>query len=176
VFTARRVELRYRSAGASRAVRRTLDPVGLVAKGGTWYLVALHRGEPRLFRADRVVGVEVREDAVPADLPELAGTWAELRDRVDRPEVATVTARLRVAASDSGLLLRLVDAQLADEPEVVDVGEGFQEITATFRALGAARGVLLGLGPLVHVLEPPELVADLVRTARDVLERYGPQA
>jgi predicted DNA-binding transcriptional regulator YafY len=33
--------------------------------------------------------------------------------------------------------------------------------------------VLLGLGSMVHVLEPAELVADLVATARDVLENYG---
>ncbi len=48
------------------------------------------------------------------------------------------------------------------------------EVTATFRALPAARAVLLGLGRLVVVLEPPELVADLVATARDVLATYEP--
>ena len=42
-----------------------------------------------------------------------------------------------------------------------------------FRALPAARAVLLGLGPVLVVLEPPELVADLVETARDVLRKYG---
>jgi predicted DNA-binding transcriptional regulator YafY len=62
VFSARRIRMRYRSAGATRSSSRTLDPIGLVAKGGTWYLVAAHREEERLFRVDRVVELTVLED------------------------------------------------------------------------------------------------------------------
>lgn len=175
VFSARRVRLRYRSAGATRSSHRTLDPIGLVAKGGVWYLVGSTREGERLFRVDRVVGLDVLDDPVPPDLPELPAVWSRLRERVQRPEVPGVAVRLRVAAADAGLLLRIADAQLSAEPEVVDRGDAV-EVVATFRALPAARAVLLGLGSLVHVLEPPELVADLVATARDVLERYGGQA
>jgi predicted DNA-binding transcriptional regulator YafY len=162
VFSARRVRLRYRSAGATRASTRTLDPIGLVAKGGVWYLVAATRDGERLFRVDRVVDLDVLDDPVPADLPELPAVWSQLRERVQRPQVPGVAVRVRVAAADAGLLLRIA------APVV--------EVVATFRALPAARAVLLGLGTLVHVLEPPELVADLVATARDVLGRYADQA
>jgi predicted DNA-binding transcriptional regulator YafY len=171
VFAARRLKLQYRSAGATGNSPRTVDPVGLVAKGGTWYLVALQQGEPRLLRADRVRSVTVL-DQPTGELPDLASTWDGLREHVERPDVPTVRARLRVGSGDVGLLLRIVDAQLVGEPEVVDLGDE-HEVTAEFRALGAARGVLLGFGTSVRVLEPPELVADLVRTAREVLAHYA---
>ncbi|WP_425596220.1 WYL domain-containing protein [Promicromonospora iranensis] len=37
------------------------DPYGLVAKAGTWYLVADHSGKPRLFRTDRLSAVSIAE-------------------------------------------------------------------------------------------------------------------
>ena len=175
VFSARRVRLRYRSAGATRTSTRTLDPIGLVAKGGVWYLVAATRDGDRLFRVERVVGLDVLDDPVPPGLPDLPGVWAGLRERVERPATGGVRTRLRVAAADAGVLLRIADAQLLDDP-VLTERDGVVEVVATFRAVPAARAVLLGLGALVHVLEPPELVADLVATARDVLGRYGDQA
>ncbi|MFD0482914.1 WYL domain-containing protein [Kineococcus sp. GCM10028916] len=150
----------------------TLDPLGLVAKGVVWYLVGKGADGERLFRVDRVLDVELLDDTVADDLPELAAVWARLRAEVERPDTSGTVVRMRVAAGDAGLLLRIADAQLLDEPRVGAHGEEV-EITATFRALPAARAVLLGLGTTVHVLEPAELVADLVRTARDVLERYG---
>ena len=180
VFSARRIRMRYRSAGATRASTRTLDPLGLVAKGGTWYLVAAPAGAgpdwERLFRVDRVVRVEVLDEAVPADLPALAAVWDRLREQVERPSPGGVAVRLRVAGADAGMLLRIADAQLLAEPDVQELPDepGRVEVRATFRALPAARAVLLGLGRLVVVLEPPELVADLVATARDVLAAYAP--
>ncbi|GAB3463568.1 WYL domain-containing protein [Kineococcus endophyticus] len=184
VFSARRIRLRYRSAGATRVSTRTLNPLGLVAKGGTWYLVAApteaERDWERLFRVDRVAGVDVLDDPVPADLPGLPAVWERLREQVERPSSGGVEVRLRIAAADAGMLLRIADAQLVAEPVVRELppdGDGDErtvEVTATFRALPAARAVLLGLGRLVVVLEPPELVADLVATARDVLATYEP--
>ncbi|WP_432561861.1 helix-turn-helix transcriptional regulator [Kineococcus sp. SYSU DK003] len=180
VFSARRVRIRYRSAGAARASTRTLDPLGLVAKGGTWYLVAAVADGERLFRVDRVAEAELLDEPVAADLPDLAPVWGRLREQVERPPGEGVRVRLRVGADDAGLLLRIADAQLLDEPSVEPVEHaepgGFVEVVATFRALPAARAVLLGLGTAVLVLEPAELVADLVRTARDVLGRYAGQA
>nr|WP_281372964.1 WYL domain-containing protein [Kineococcus aurantiacus] len=171
VFSARAVRVTYRPAGARRTSTRTLDPIGLVAKGGTWYLVARAGDDERLFRVDRVAGLEVLPDPVAADLPGLGAVWSRLRDRVERREVPGVAVRFRVSPQDAGLVLRIADAQLVAEPEVSDHGTSL-EVRATFRALPAARAVLLGMGSALTVLDPPELVADLVRTARDVLRTY----
>src|SRR5438874_287189 len=56
VWTERRVDLRY-----GRSDRR-VDPLGLVLKGGRWYLVAAHRGQPRTYRVSRIERAAVRDE------------------------------------------------------------------------------------------------------------------
>src|SRR5689334_7638215 len=84
VWRDRRVSIRYRRPGAATAADRLLDPYGLVAKAGTWYLVAADAGEPRLYRVSRIEAAAVTEE--PADRPrglDLEALWEELRGRVE---------------------------------------------------------------------------------------------
>ncbi|CAL9446052.1 hypothetical protein SUDANB178_02319 [Streptomyces sp. enrichment culture] len=64
VFCDRRLRLRYRHSGEREARTYTVDPYGLVAKAGVWYLVADRRGRPRLFRADRVRRARLLDEPV----------------------------------------------------------------------------------------------------------------
>ncbi|MER6301607.1 HTH domain-containing protein, partial [Kitasatospora sp. NPDC001539] len=64
VFADRRLRLCYRHSGTPAPVEYTVDPYGLVSKASVWYLVADLHGEPRLFRADRVLAAETTEEAV----------------------------------------------------------------------------------------------------------------
>src|SRR5262249_7208216 len=50
----RKLSIQYRPTGRERG-ERTIDPLGLVAKGSTWYLVA---NTPRGFRTYRVSRIE----------------------------------------------------------------------------------------------------------------------
>ena len=64
---------------------RTVHPLGIVAKGPTWYLVAATEAGRRTFRVDRVSEVVPTDD--PVDRPEdfdLAESWREIADGVDR--------------------------------------------------------------------------------------------
>ena len=64
VWEGRRLDIRYRAG--DRVVRRTIGPLGLVLKAGTWYLVALagRRHTVRTYRVGRIVGVTPRRDRV----------------------------------------------------------------------------------------------------------------
>lgn len=145
--------------------------MGLVAKGGTWYLVAAHRGVPRLFRVDRVDAVTAVGPAEPQ--PPLAPVWTRLREEVEEPRVPVCRVRFLVRTRAAAVVLRVVDGQLVAPPLLGPTVDGAQLVEAVFRARDAARGVLLGFGAAVEVLDPPELVEDLLRTAREVLEQYG---
>src|SRR5205807_7698432 len=72
----RRLNARYREG--PRVVRRTLDPLGLVLKGGAWYLVARRSAGMRVYRVSRFVSVRIREDGFerPEDFG-LAAFWDE---------------------------------------------------------------------------------------------------
>ncbi|MFF5720180.1 helix-turn-helix transcriptional regulator [Streptomyces buecherae] len=119
VFTDRRLRLRYRHSGATRSHTYTVDPYGLVAKAGTWYLVADRGGTPRLFRADRITTATVT-DAPARRRPgvELADAWESLRREVEERPVA-VRVRARVRRSRLDMLVRIVGSLLATRVEVL---------------------------------------------------------
>jgi predicted DNA-binding transcriptional regulator YafY len=91
LWRGRRVRFLY--AGTLHAAgAREVDPLGLVAKGAAWYLVATSRGEPRTYRVSRMQDAEALSDAspsVPADF-DLAAYWkdsvAEFRQKLPRYE------------------------------------------------------------------------------------------
>ena len=64
VWNDRRLEIGYRRPDG-QVVRRTLDPLGLVHKTGVWYLVAIHDGDTRVFRVDRILADRETETASP---------------------------------------------------------------------------------------------------------------
>ncbi|MFQ6144063.1 helix-turn-helix transcriptional regulator [Streptomyces seoulensis] len=174
VFADRRLRLRYRHGGESEPRTYTVDPYGLVAKAGVWYLVADRRGRPRLFRADRVRSARSLPDPVRRRPGvELADAWEVLRRQVEeRPEGFEVTARVRRAGLD--MFLRLQGASMTGHPE--DDGEG--EWVTVRLSYGSPRAVrqLLGFCDQVEVVSPPEAREELRRALTSVARIYdGPR-
>ncbi|WP_037858121.1 helix-turn-helix transcriptional regulator [Streptomyces sp. NRRL S-340] len=170
VFTDRRLRLRYRHGGDTEPRTYTVDPYGLVAKAGVWYLVADRRGAPRLFRADRVRSARILDEPVRRRPGvELADAWEVLRRRVEeRPGGLDVTVRVRRERLD--MFLRLHGPSLTGHPE--DDGEG-EWVTArlSYPAVGAVRQ-LLGFSDQVEVVAPPEARAELLAAAASVTGLY----
>ncbi|MEW2289071.1 YafY family protein [Streptomyces sp. NPDC047841] len=170
VFSDRRLALRYRHSGEREPRTYTVDPYGLVAKAGVWYLVADRRGRPRLFRADRV------RSARPLDEPvrrrpgiELAGLWELLRRQVEeRENEVEVTVRVRRELLD--MFQRMAAAQLTAPPEDDGAGEWVTARLA-YPVLRAVRQ-LLAFSDRVEILDPPEARAELLAGARSVTALY----
>jgi predicted DNA-binding transcriptional regulator YafY len=171
VFTDRRLRIRYRHGGADADRTYTVDPYGLVAKAGVWYLVADHRGAPRLYRVSRVRSATVTADPVRRHAgATLADRWDLLRRRVeDRSTDVEVT--VRVDRTVLPLFRRVHAAHLAAPPTADPDRPDHVRAVLRLRALAAARP-LLGFGAGVEVLDPPEARADLAATARAALTRY----
>ncbi|MEV3913943.1 helix-turn-helix transcriptional regulator [Streptomyces canus] len=170
VFADRRLRLRYRHSGERETRTYTVDPYGLVAKAGVWYLVADRRGLPRLFRADRVHSAALLDDPVKRRPGvELADAWEVLRRRVEeRPGGIDVTVRVRRDRLD--LFLRLMAPYLAELPE--DGGEsGWVTARLSLGVVGEARQ-LLQFSDRVEVLSPPEVRAEVARAAASVTGLY----
>jgi predicted DNA-binding transcriptional regulator YafY len=171
VFADRRLRLRYRHSGEREPRTYTVDPYGLVAKAGVWYLVADRRGAPRLFRADRIRSTRPLDEPVRRRPGiELADVWEVLRRQVEeRPEGGTeVTVRVRRARLD--MFQRVLAAQLTELPD--DDGES-EWVTArlVFPVLRAVRQ-LLAFSDQVELLDPPEARAELLAAARSVTALY----
>ncbi|MGC0329390.1 putative DNA-binding transcriptional regulator YafY [Streptomyces sp. SAI-170] len=172
VFTDRRLRLSYRHSGAPEPRTYTVDPYGLVAKAGVWYLVADRRGTPRLFRADRIHQATVLPDTVHRRPGvELADVWEALRREVEKRRGGLeVTARVRRDRLD--LFLRLNAPWLTGRPAEEDTDGDWITVRLAYEVLGEARQ-LLQFGDRVEVLEPAEVREELARAARAVAELYG---
>ncbi|MER6454754.1 YafY family protein [Streptomyces sp900105245] len=170
VFSDRRLRLRYRHSGEREPRAYTVDPYGLVAKAGVWYLVADRRGAPRLFRADRVRSARLLDDPVRRRKGvELADVWEVLRRQVeDRENGVEVTVRLRREHLD--MFHRMAAAQLT--ALCGDDGES-EWVTArlSYPVLRAVRQ-LLAFSDRLEVLDPPEARAELLAGARSVTALY----
>ncbi|WP_030812983.1 helix-turn-helix transcriptional regulator [Streptomyces sp. NRRL S-337] len=182
VFSDLRLRIRYRHSGGTRLRTYTVDPYGLVAKAGTWYLVADRRGRPQLFRADRVASAAVT-DAPVRRRPgvELAEVWQQLRRQVeDRPADVRVTARIRRDRLD--LAVRILGGALTGPPRTGDPdgpgnghGDGDEEwavIEVAFPVLPAVRQ-LLQFGDALEVLDPPEARRVLAEAAAGIGALYA---
>ncbi|MEU1708954.1 YafY family protein [Streptomyces sp. NPDC005706] len=171
VFSDRRLRLRYRHSGDREPSAYTVDPYGLVAKAGVWYLVADRRGTPRLFRADRVRSARLLDDPVRRRPGvELADVWEVLRRQVEERPGDGVDVTVRVRRERLDMFRRMAAAQLTDIPD--DDGEG-DWVTArlSYPVLRAVRQ-LLGFSDQVEILGPPEARAELLRAVRSVTALY----
>jgi predicted DNA-binding transcriptional regulator YafY len=77
----RKLRIEYRKAGGERS-DRVVDPLGLVAKGSTWYLVAQTSAGLRTFRVSRIETAKISEKACerPAHF-DLAEYWKASTER-----------------------------------------------------------------------------------------------
>jgi predicted DNA-binding transcriptional regulator YafY len=154
----RSLEIGYARRDGTRSTRE-IDPLGLVARRGRWYVPARDRGsgELRTFRADRITRATIGGPAEPPEpgfdpgahvvemLARLPWAW-EIEVRLDGP-VGEIAAR--------------VPATLA---ELEADGTGTR-LRMRADSLDWVAGVLAGLGADFQVIRPDELREHLERLA-----------
>jgi len=152
-----RVRMRYREG--RKVVQRTVEPLGLVLKSGAWYLVAHRSAGMRVYRVSRVASVRPLEEAFerPPGF-DLAAYWREWSEAFERSR-PRVEVRLRVDEAVLRFLPR--ERRIVDGVAVV-----------AFESLGEAYRELLGFGPDVEVLDPPELRERLAETGKALAALY----
>ena len=172
VWEERQLAMSYESW--SRTARRTVHPLGLVMKAGTWYFAGARGGKVRTWRVASVLDAALLD--APVQRPrgfELAEYW---RASVRRFEVELFTGEARVAATARGLAeLRRINAALARAAAGVDApAEGARvELRIPIESIPHAAGQLLRLCPEVEVLAPRELREALRERARAAAKMYG---
>lgn len=149
---------------------RLVHPLGIVAKGSHWYLVAETDAGRRTFRIDRVASVETTNDPVrrPAGF-DLAHAWREIAEQVGRRRTP-LEAHARCAADGLGVA-RLT---LGDR---IDVGgptaDGRLEVVIRGANEYALAGEIAGLVEWLEVMGPPDVRARLASIGRALADRYG---
>ncbi|WP_431919133.1 helix-turn-helix transcriptional regulator [Micromonospora wenchangensis] len=154
------------------ATGRTVHPLGIVAKGPSWYLVAGTETGRRTFRIDRVASVDPTAD--PVHRPEefdLAGSWRDIADEVERRRTP-VEAYARCVPHGIGVLRMGFGARL-------DVGGatagGRVEVVIRGNNEHKLAGELAGLVDYLEVTGPAGVLEHLAAIGTVLVERYGPK-
>lgn len=176
VWREKRVRVRYESW--KDVVTRDIDPLGVVLKGGLWYLVAAVKGAPRTYRVSNVRGLEVLN--APARRPrrfDLARFWGEW---VKDFEKRLLNERAEVKLSPTGRrILRDVSPAAAEAVAAKHAAckpAGWVRAEIPIESIEHAVRQLLRLGAETEVLGPPALRAAIAAEAKAVAARYARRA
>lgn len=173
VWQERRVRLLYGRGDCAAASARTVDPLGLVAKGSVWYFVAAtEEGEVRSYRVSRVEGAQLLDERSvrPPDF-DLAAFWEQSSAQF-RAHLPQYRARVRVRREIVARLPyagRFARVERTGEPDA----EGWVEVSLGFDAEELACEYALGFGTQLEVLEPLALRERVADAARSVVAFYS---
>jgi predicted DNA-binding transcriptional regulator YafY len=172
VIGGRQVDLSYAKPGDAPAERR-VHPFGLVAKSGTWYLIAGTDAGLRTFRVSRVRGVVASDDLVerPEDF-DLAQAWDTV---VEQFPHRTNSLAIELEA-DPGVVPYLTSSfetwtQITSGP---DTPRGWKRFTVMFPNRPAfAANRLAAFGSQVRVLSPESVRSELARIGTELVATYA---
>jgi predicted DNA-binding transcriptional regulator YafY len=165
IWDDRRLDLRYADR-AGTASLRVVEPLGLVAKAGVWYVVANTAEGYRSFRVDRIR--EIRERGERFTRPptfDLDAYWRE-SSSYRGPWVDTFVFELHVARHALAEVTAYWRYELLDDADPA-------RVRLFVPSLEIAAHQVLSWGTAVEVLGPPALRADLAARAQALLDRYG---
>lgn len=181
VWSERYLRLRYRNSGEVYA--RKLGPLGVVLKGGVWYLVAQSGKAIRTYRVVQIVEAEITDE--PFARPkafDLAAHW----DKSSRDyEAGLYREEAQIRLSPKGLsLLGLLGphaAQAAEKTVSKPDRQGWVCCSVPIESVNTGVRELMRLGEEVEILGPPALRDKLSATlaamsARHQLTRVAPRA
>jgi predicted DNA-binding transcriptional regulator YafY len=166
----RRLRIQYESPRESGPRDLVVDPYGLFAKAGIWYLVADCAGVPRLYRLERITAWKevdrprrIREDQT---LATVAAALVESWEHSHAIEVSATIDQTQIERARRILGRRLVQ----DDHEETATGH---RVRIRFPHLEDVR-MLLPFGSTITVHDPAEARAHLRDLAIDLAHHYAP--
>ena len=174
VWSEHRITIRYRRWEAPREVVRTLDPLGLVLKGGRWYLVALSKGRARTYRVSEILELQPLEGTFQRpDGFHLTDYWQDYLDEFDRRRLqgeATIRLSPRGFERITDLFGHIAARDARANVSNVD-DDGWVTTRIPIEEMGHSLGEFLRLGADVRVIGPIELRDRIAATVKE-LDRY----
>lgn len=172
VWQEKKLRFTYQRGGGCDVVERVVDPLGLVAKGSVWYLVAAVDGDIRSYRASRIEDAKSLEE--PCARPtgfDLADYWEKstVSFKANLPEYQT---RVRVAPEVFPRLRyagRFARIERVDQPDA----EGWVPVSLRFDIEEMACEYVLSFGDLIEVVEPKTLRQKVLSMAQSVIAFYA---
>jgi len=168
----RKLLIEYERGDNCETVERLLNPLGLVAKGSVWYLVASIDESVRSYRVSRIAHAEILNEPalIPSDF-NLANYW-EQSSSTFKSSVPNYLATFWVSPA---VLLRLGFAgrfARVNETDETDA-RGWKKVHVGFDVEEMACEYAVSFGPNLEVIEPSSLREKVVAMTKATLEFYG---
>jgi predicted DNA-binding transcriptional regulator YafY len=168
-----RVRIWYERADGS-SVERLVDPLGLVAKGSLWYLIAAVDGDIRTYRVSRVRAAQLADEPCvrPADF-DLATYWEQ-----SSAQFKANLPRYRATLRTEPAVVRRMRAEgryARIEHEGQPEADGRVQLEVLLEGQQHAREYVLGFGAQVEVLAPAELRVQIIEAAAAITALYRDQ-
>lgn len=170
IWEDRKLQLNYERADGE-SVERVVNPLGLVAKGSTWYLIALSNEQIRNYRASRIKSALLMSETFtrPNDF-NLAQYWNSSTQEfiktlpkyeVDVEVSPSIIPRIKFTG-------RFVQILKIDPPKE----NGWTPIKLCFDTEQEAKEYLLGFSNQIKIIRPNTLKQDIYNLARAVIDFY----
>ncbi|CAM3283044.1 YafY family protein [Paenibacillus lupini] len=152
--------------------QRIVSPLGLVAKGSSWYLIAMNdEGDYRNFKVSRIMKAEVTADVFtrPARF-DLAEYWNQSKLNFAE-SLPTLEVKVLVHPSIIGRLtftdrfVEKIDMHTSVEDEMASA-------TLSFNTEQEAVEYVLGYGGAMKLVQPEYLIEKVVQQAKAVIAMY----
>lgn len=195
----RKLSISYQKA-SGECSERVVCPLGLVAKGNSWYVVALNeQGEYRNFKVSRIRHVEIEDETFsrPPSF-QLSRYWEQSKSQFVKElpvvEVSVLAHRsILPRLSFSGKFISKIEVM--DGTESGSAGEAASgdtdaamsaptlkssvsftdtmvQVRLQFNSEQEAVECVLGFGAMMRLLQPVHLIPEIIKQAKAVIDQY----
>ncbi|HEV8431409.1 MAG TPA: WYL domain-containing protein [Pyrinomonadaceae bacterium] len=168
----RRLRIKYERGENCEPVERLLSPLGLVAKGSVWYLVATVEESVRSYRVSRISQADILDEPAPIPSDFNLGEYWEQSAATFKSNVPNYLATFWVSSS---VLLRLRFAgrfARVNETEETDA-RGWRKVHVGFDVEEMACEYAVSFGPNLEVIDPDSLRERVIAMTRATLKFYS---
>ncbi|MBA2682372.1 MAG: WYL domain-containing protein [Ktedonobacteraceae bacterium] len=168
VFEERCLHIRYERHNGEVS-EREIEPYGLVAKGSTWYLVGKREGAFRTYRVSRLQHVVLLDEVFQRDHTfDLPSYWSE-HSIAFKKQLSQFSFALQMDPKHLYLLNWYAEGQFRLSEDVDQTKNEWPIVSLTVSSLQAACTFVLRAGRHVKIVAPPELRAEVVKVAREII-------
>ncbi|MBN8199715.1 MULTISPECIES: helix-turn-helix transcriptional regulator [Bacillaceae] len=170
VWEEKKLQIKYEKADKQTS-DRIVEPLGLIAKGNTWYLIAASDEQIKSYRASRIVDADLINEKFsrPSDF-DLADYWQESKQKfissLPKFEVEVeMSPSIIQRINFTGRFVRVIHM---DNPR----DNGWIPVSLSFDTEQEAREYILGFGNQIKIVRPVSLRKSVWEMAESVVNFY----
>jgi predicted DNA-binding transcriptional regulator YafY len=172
VWNQRRIHMRYQSR--TREKERRVEPLGIVLKGGAWYLVVQMHNEIRTFRVSRISQMAVLDERFEYPKTfDLEAYWVESIRRYE-VDLHPNRADIRLSPWALDMMEELLPPFVRNGAVISEEADarGWRQVSVSVGSMAHAAMEILRFGKDAEVVGPPELRAEMASIVGTLAKVY----